>query len=501
MKKWIAIMLLVAMSLSLLGSVAVAEEDPNKQVTLKWVIYADKKPESERVWAKFNEELAKRLPNTSVEFIAIDSTSYNEQSRLIVSAQEEYDIMWASNWKGGYMEKVQSGAFAPVKDLIDKVAPQLWDLVAPADFNKALVNGVLYGWENHQTTVNAYSANVWHGFAELAESKGLIDAEAFAKFTAYDVSPADAMRYWEPALALAKTTYPTRVPASVSDAIMNKNYEVLVGGSGFMALAGVRKNAESFTVENLLECDDFLGYLALASDWQDKGFFTDDIETFKNIPVSQWGKMGPLVNFGGNYRLDHAQNDADEAKLWGDYCKRYLLIPPYNASAQVSTCNFISANSKNKERAIKLLTLILEDADLYNLLCWGDESLYTFNEDGTFVANSNAYSMRDWVIGNTDNSFSTANNRDLIERNSKFMREADNSPLTGFMFNGDPVKNEIAAVTAILGTYSDSFHYGLYPDWEATYEKMMKQARDAGLETVIAECQKQVDDWAAANKK
>ena len=51
------------------------QDTGEEQVTLKWIFLGPgEQRDSQKVWDKFNEELAKYLPNTTVDFECISST-------------------------------------------------------------------------------------------------------------------------------------------------------------------------------------------------------------------------------------------------------------------------------------------------------------------------------------------------------------------------------------------------------------------------------------------
>ena len=78
-------------------------------VTLKWVFLGPgEQRDSEEVWTKFNEELAKYLPNTKVEFQCIPSGEYEEKWKLMSASQENFDIAW-HGWMIPYSSEVKKG--------------------------------------------------------------------------------------------------------------------------------------------------------------------------------------------------------------------------------------------------------------------------------------------------------------------------------------------------------------------------------------------------------
>jgi putative aldouronate transport system substrate-binding protein len=68
------------------------------------------------------------------------------------------------------------------------------------------------------------------------------------------------------------------------------------------------------------------------------------------------------------------------------------------------------------------------------------------------------------------------------------------SPAFGFTFNPDPVKTEVAAAMNVLNQYRVGIETGTL-DPDKSLPEFNKKLKDAGLEKIIAEKQKQYDEW------
>ncbi|CAK4839762.1 unnamed protein product [Aphanomyces euteiches] len=75
---------------------------------------------------------------------------------------------------------------------------------------------------------------------------------------------------------------------------------------------------------------------------------------------------------------------------------------------------------------------------------------------------------------------------------------AQKSALFGFIFVADPVKNEIAKCGAVIDEYALAIRLGLVD--EAKYKVFLDKLKKAGVDTITAEAQKQVDAFLAAKK-
>ena len=78
-----------------------------------------------------------------------------------------------------------------------------------------------------------------------------------------------------------------------------------------------------------------------------------------------------------------------------------------------------------------------------------------------------------------------------------FNESAVISKAVGFMFDPSPVKSEIAALDSVLAEYRLGLENGEL-DPEEYLPKFQQALREAGIEKVIAEKQRQLDAWVAA---
>ena len=113
----------------------------------------------------------------------------------------------------------------------------------------------------------------------------------------------------------------------------------------------------------------------------------------------------------------------------------------------------------------------------------GETSGYTLSATYAF---GNRYLSYIW---NTDPE-------DLNEKYEEFNDNAIKSKALGFVFDTTPVKAEAAAVQAVMDEYRLPLENGVI-DPDENLPKFRQALKDAGIDTVIAEKQRQIDEWAA----
>jgi len=176
----------------------------------------------------------------------------------------------------------------------------------------------------------------------------------------------------------------------------------------------------------------------------------------------------------------------------------------------------ISSQCPEKERAMMAIELMNTDADLATMIRFGIEGEhYVFDENGdmTFEAsprNSDptargyyrwyAAPIGNLLIARAPVSLSGPNNvmMDLI----KEFNATSKMGHMGFLFDQDPVQNELAACTAVYQEYAPTISKGRFPNEEAIVsyvDEFNAKLYSNGLQRVIDEIQRQMDEWKAAN--
>ena len=168
----------------------------------------------------------------------------------------------------------------------------------------------------------------------------------------------------------------------------------------------------------------------------------------------------------------------------------------------------ISSNSKDPEKAMILLNWIFKTKEANDLLNWGIEGRdYVVKDDGTLdfpegvtTENANYHMDFGWALLNQYNSYVwTGNAPDIWDQYQAVRDSAQLSKAYGFFFDTAPVINEVSALTAVSEEYLNSIGTGAV-DPETAIAEFNQKLYDAGLQTVMEEKQKQLDEWLANNQ-
>jgi len=425
----------------------------------------------------------------------IDWGAYNDKMQLRLAAGEECDIIFTAPWINSYTNNVANGALAPLDDLLQQDAPGLWASMPPTTWNAARIKGHIYGVINQQIFPKPWGVHVRTDLLEkynfsLEGVKKWEDMEPFlaAVKDGEGIIPviSDA-----PGDSLWRTTY--------------YGYDGLDDGIGFV---GIKADDKTLKVVNLLETAEYRAAADLTKKWVDAGYFS------ANPPSAEEAKAAFRAGgYAMGYHVEKPGNDVESKNAYGyDFTIKNLTVPLIlDTAGATATMNGICATSKHPTEAMKVLELLNTDAEVYNLLSRGvegahwvwvdkDKKIMGFPEGVT--AETSTYNPNsDWMFGNQFNAYY----RDAAQvgawEATKVMNDtAFPSAALGFVVDREPIKTEIAQVTAILKEKAAPIEYG-FTSYDEAMPAIIEEINAAGAQKIIEEIQRQLNEWGTSVSK
>lgn len=455
-------------------------------VDLTW--YLDGTPQADiaSVEAEMNKILKEKL-NVTLHLKMVDWGAYDQKMQVVNAAGENYDLAFTANWANNYYQNVSKGTFIPLDDLIQKHAPTILQTIPKIGWDATKVNGKIYAIPNYQ---------VWTMTNGIALQKDLADKYGFK---------ADGIKKLEdlsPFLDKVKQNNPELVPYEMDK---NGTFGLNLVAYGFDEVAGrnvpgvVKLTDKSLKVINQFESEEFKSYINLMKDWYQKGYIRKDVATLADVQADRKAGKTASMNLGN---VGPDDPDPSNKPKIGDipaYLTRttqpYLLT-----SSIIATMTGISKTSKNPERAVMFLDLLFKDKQLYNILAHGIEGKHYKITDGKkeVIKDSGYDPQFDWEIGNSNNSLIVK--QPLADAVNKLNQSAVGSPLLGFTFNPEPVKTELAQIATITAQYIPLLTTGS-SDPNKVLPEFIDKLKKAGSDKIIAEEQKQIDEWKKTSGK
>lgn len=409
-----------------------------------------------------------------------------QQYSLFLSGSDEIDILF--NF-GSLSNPIAQGACMDVTDLVDEygtgIKEVLGDYLVCGE-----VDGRLYGFIPNNLFSYTYGL-VYR--ADIVRELGLEDQVAAVK----------TLADWEPILAAVKAAHPEMTPFVTAGGTSMYNFfygdwDPLGDGIGVLMNGG-----ETATVENLFETDHYMELCSTMSNWYQKGYTSKDIQTqtdsFTTL-CSQDAAFSTLTAADFDTAYGNSTSTGKEIGV-------VMLAEPFSRTFSNGGYT-IMANSKHPEAAVKLLNMMYTDSRIINLMSYGIEGVhYQVLENGVFSfmdgqhpGNCTYHDMLGNCCNKVLRGLWITENPDLhtgiIEHNANDKKSA----ALGFVFDSGSVINQITEINNVCEKYRHGIESGAM-DAAETIPAFLQELKDAGIDVVIAEKQKQLNEWLSNQNK
>jgi putative aldouronate transport system substrate-binding protein len=328
-------------------------------------------------------------------------------------------------------------------------------------------------------------------------TRGIVFKKELVDKYKFDVSKVKKYTDIEPFLQMVKDNEPDIYPLQSTNGIAGGNSEYAeIGIQGF----GVKNGDPNFKVVSLVRTPEFKSNMLKIREWYQKGYARKDVATVSDlIPDLKAGKVACGVNTNVKPGVDSEM----QAKYGYEFVSVPVEKPVLKKTSVLGTLNAISRTTKNPEKAMELLNLMNTDKELFNLIGFGIEGKhYTkTGENRVEPVKNSKYVTANWMFGNVFNSYLLPGQADNVwEETIKINNTAEKEPLFGFTMNLEPIKTYMAQINAVHKELGGPIGYGIV-DPNVEFPKFLDKLARSGEEELIAEAQKQIDEWKRTELK
>ena len=430
--------------------------------------------------------------NVKVKLKPLSISNYSQQVNLAIQSGEQLDVF---HTLGDLNQYITKNELIPLDDLLDKYGKETKQIVGNDFLETTQSNGKTY----------AVPANKGAAIApNLVYRVDIMKELGVSPESIKTVNDLDAL------FEKVKSKYPNMIPVAptnqgisgVLHTIDSVDYltddlfkptSVLIG--------------DSTKVVDFYETDAFKEKIKIARDWYNKGYLSKDAAT-TNTLASELISSDRCFSYVASYA--GKESAAQISAVTGKNMGMIRLAQPYLSTTNVNAVSWgIASTSQKQEAAMKFLNLTYSDKAVVNLLIYGIEGTDYVKVDADHVkypdgkdANSVPYTaqLSCGIIGNQFIQYSMAgqstNDLKLMESENK---NSARSKAFGFTFDSTNVKTEYSSVMNVINQYLPGLNCGaLDPDKEIP--NFIKKLKDAGMDKIVAEKQKQLDAWVATKK-
>jgi putative aldouronate transport system substrate-binding protein len=464
-------------------------------VTLKYYNVGQKSPDHDMVIEKLNEELRNRL-NCEIAIEYMSWADYQQKYQLVFASGEQFDAIVSASWMD-YAGMAVKNAFLELKpEFIRQYAPYIADLIPQDGWDQTKINGKMYMLLQSTREYNHYLVEIR---GDLREKYGLPPIET------YD----DLERY----LAAVKKNNPELIPLSLGAVgsisnwmyLWNLTHDRYRVGESYIQLYYVDyKNPNK--ILNFFEQPDAKDFITMMNRWQKAGYWSRNVLSSTEDSTADFTNglaaacIGASINLEGCYQRDLIENDgAWKVEFYDLTSKGKNKVPPY---PYINAGSSLNRNAKNPERWLMAMDLLRKDRDLNNLVTYGLQGVHwEYESDGTTVKGipvppENGYGdSLQWIVRNINYQVPYTEKSSPWFRNNfdEVVSRAVTLPVSGFLFTDTNVRNEVAALADVFQQYAFPLICGFTDPSELP--AVVQRMKTAGIDTIIAEMQKQLDNY------
>lgn len=485
------------------GKTASGKVDTSKEVKLKMYLLGDKPADFDKVYAEINKELKAKI-NATVDVSFLSWAEHDQKYSLLFSSGEDFDLIFtASGWAHYETTASKKGFYKLTDDFISTYAPDVKKVEPEEAWKQAKINDGIYMVPNYKIEFGQECVAVR---GDLMEKYGIKDIK----------STQDLENYFDKVVKNEKGMTPLGAQGKALQYtyLLNRNHWKEITGTPLTLFAFQNNDMKNNKIISVAETDEFRQYAKEMKAMQQKGYWSKDALSTKDTRSDAFlqGKAAAMVwNIGScaNY-CEQANKQHPEWK-----CNVYDLLPNEKKIINVYTNNgiAINANSKNPERAMMAINQFMTNKKIYDLAAYGIEGThYKAVGDNKYVTAAQAENYpadgacnwgwnnekltRQYDLTNADASRKKA--QTLVDTWKK--DPAESHPLLTLSFSEDKVKTQISVMNTLVSQYMDPICCGLVDDPDKAVDEFVDKLKQAGLDQVKEEIQRQADERVKETK-
>ncbi|MDR6721626.1 putative aldouronate transport system substrate-binding protein [Paenibacillus amylolyticus] len=473
-----------------------AESDPSAEpgelteLTVAFPIFAAL-PKDMSLIEEAVSKIAEEKINVKVKLLPISFSNWTQQVNLMFSSGEKLDLMPTIY---AYNTAITQGQMIPLDELLNKHGEGIIAALDPAYLDASRVKGAIFG------------VPTMH---EMAYVNGITMREDILEKHQIDTSKLRKLEDLEEVLKAVKHGEPDMAPLIPSTgASILDNYQTFDRLDNHLGVLPDFDNG--LKVVNLYGTEEYAEQLHMLRRWYEEGLILKDASTnqmnAQDLIDSNRGFAFLLNAHPGALQFEEGDNKSSSKVSMKTIA---FSDPPVSTTAHITNTMWgITSNSKSPDKAMEFLNLMYSDKDISNLLIWGIEGKHYKVLSGNVIdfpegvneQNSGYRLNAGWMFGNQFIAYVwRGTDPDIWEKVKQFNESAVKSKALGFTFDPTSVKTEIAAIGNVISQYRLPLETGSV-DPDNVLPKFLDNLKIAGIDKVIEEKQRQLDQWVKSNQ-
>ena len=484
---------------------AVADNSESYNIDMQIVTWGGTPDEIDQVEAAINAIIEPEI-NATVTLIPIAAWDLANETSRALAAGEKIDLACVFTF-GQAMDSISNytskNMFRPLNDLYASYGSDI-DAALGERINLGYVQDTLYAVP---CVFNYGNGTSFTARKDYLEQMG-IQPEEGKMYTMEDLTPIfEAYKNEFGAGHYALSLY-----GSSTDGFHQFYAIDALGGqesNGILMNAGLGGET---TVVDLFETQEYMDYCKQMREWYLAGYINPDVTTVSDDVTSQM-KSG---NYLGTIGSSSPGGSIGLANNLGVELVEFPLVEAYASTTYASEALWAIPNTcENPERVMQFLNILYQDRELENdvdsLLSDGlagvSYEVVEQLEGSRAIVTAGTGTWSQWVPNDLYGNSLTVprfqpNEATIYDEISAFNQKIiDDGRITkafGYVFNPESVSTQAAAVSSVATQYRSIVGYGTV-DPEEVMPEFIQALKDAGVDEIIAENQRQLDAWYAAH--
>jgi len=444
----------------------------------------DTEQDTARIAAAVNEYLASMGKPYSVEFkIHAYGEYWDNTINLMLSTGEPIDAIFIAGWAGDFRTQAATGTLRPLNDLIVHY-PGIEGVLGREFMFASEMNGQLFGLPCNK---------------EHAANRGWVVRRDIADALGMDISRMNSRNDLLPYVHRAMEEHNMYIfPGSWA---MDGLFDGIVGLGSLSTIGTELRNPTQIVHRETLP--EWIEGLRVYAQWNEDGLLNRDIMPTDSAEM----EFSAGRTWANNQQLKPGK-DGELTSALGIELVQFETGPPVITTGDtIGAMVAIPANARNPFETMDFINLLYTDKKMINLVIFGQAGIdyeYVDQERGIVELLESNWNMvgSAWTLGNQLLNYVTSDeDPDKWLHFQTFNDAAVPSPTLGFVpdLTDADVQTHIATLSAITERYWDLF-MGLVPiaQFDSTVEQFKNELNAGGLEDLIAEIQRQFDEWRAS---
>ena len=476
-------------------------------VTLKMYFHGSNVTDDSAVLEKVNEYLGEKL-NVTLEPIWGTWGDFDDNATLAINGGDKIDIYFTCSWSADeYNAFARKGAWVrlddPENNLIEQYASELWSTLPSVLTQGATINGSdglgVYAVPGYKDIA---TQNCWDVNVPLLEKYN---------YTVDDIKNADYYSFGEILKTVKEGEGENFYPLLVEGAVLERmatNSIIITGDAGTNNLLSYYINPEDTAAEgaygnvilNKFATDEYKNFVTKTREYYLAGYIDPAMgnSTQANDVRSATQLSGEYLIGTQSYSLGYEIQASAER---GFEVAMVPATPAYvDTTSSQGAMMAISTASDHREEAMMLLNLLNTDPYLMTLLNYGVEGVHYDMVDGEVAFTAERDNYMPWTNGMGNVTIlppQQGQGVDFWDGFKAYYGAASEIPVLGYSFDATEVQTELAALANVAGEYALALSTGAI-DPEEKLPEFLKKLEDNGMEKIVEEANRQLQEFLAA---